>query len=47
MNRSLPPLLAIGAYSGTGKTTLLKQQLDLNQPESIADFIVEWLKGAA
>ncbi|MGP3147087.1 molybdopterin-guanine dinucleotide biosynthesis protein MobB, partial [Serratia bockelmannii] len=29
MNRSLPPLLAIGAYSGTGKTTLLKQLIPL------------------
>ncbi|CAI0790194.1 Molybdopterin-guanine dinucleotide biosynthesis protein B [Serratia entomophila] len=29
MNNSLPPLLAIGAYSGTGKTTLLKQLIPL------------------
>ncbi|VDZ50480.1 molybdopterin-guanine dinucleotide biosynthesis protein B [Yersinia intermedia] len=24
MNRNIPPLLGIAAYSGTGKTTLLK-----------------------
>lgn len=29
MNNSLPPILAIGAYSGAGKTTLLKQLIPL------------------
>ncbi|MGO3397340.1 MAG: molybdopterin-guanine dinucleotide biosynthesis protein MobB [Serratia proteamaculans] len=29
MNNALPPLLAIAAYSGTGKTTLLKQLIPL------------------
>jgi len=27
--------------------SITAKPLDLNQPESIADFIVEWLKGAA
>uniref|UniRef100_UPI0035C760E5 molybdopterin-guanine dinucleotide biosynthesis protein MobB n=1 Tax=Serratia quinivorans TaxID=137545 RepID=UPI0035C760E5 len=35
MNKALPPLLAIAAYSGTGKTTLLKQLIPLLKQRKI------------
>ncbi|MHA7849202.1 molybdopterin-guanine dinucleotide biosynthesis protein MobB [Serratia sp. D1N4] len=35
MINSLPPLLAIAAYSGTGKTTLLKQLIPLLKQQQI------------
>lgn len=35
MANSLPPLLAIAAYSGTGKTTLLKQLIPLLKQQQI------------
>jgi molybdopterin-guanine dinucleotide biosynthesis protein B len=35
MVNSLPPLLAIAAYSGTGKTTLLKQLIPLLKQQQI------------
>jgi molybdopterin-guanine dinucleotide biosynthesis protein B len=35
MNNALPPLLAIAAYSGTGKTTLLKQLIPLLKQREI------------
>ncbi|CAI1194700.1 MAG TPA: molybdopterin-guanine dinucleotide biosynthesis protein B [Serratia grimesii] len=35
MNNAFPPLLAIAAYSGTGKTTLLKQLIPLLKQQEI------------
>ena len=35
MNRKIPPLLGIAAYSGTGKTTLLKRLIPLLQQRQI------------
>ncbi|CAI2036347.1 molybdopterin-guanine dinucleotide biosynthesis protein MobB [Serratia proteamaculans] len=35
------------AVASDKSITIKARSLDLNQPESIADFIVEWLKGAA
>ena len=35
------------AVASDQSITVKARSLDLNQPESIADFIVEWLKGAA
>ncbi|ARB83227.1 MULTISPECIES: molybdopterin-guanine dinucleotide biosynthesis protein MobB [Yersinia] len=35
MNRNIPPLLGIAAYSGTGKTTLLKHLIPLLQQRQI------------
>lgn len=35
MNNPLPPLLGIAAYSGTGKTTLLKQLIPLLRQREI------------
>ncbi|WP_099063942.1 molybdopterin-guanine dinucleotide biosynthesis protein MobB [Serratia sp. BW106] len=35
------------AVASDQSITIKARSLDLNQPESIADFIVEWLKGAA
>lgn len=35
MNNALPPLLAIAAYSGTGKTTLLKKLIPLLKQREI------------
>ncbi len=39
MNRSLPPLLAIGAYSGTGKTTLLKQLIPMLKQRQVRGWV--------
>lgn len=35
------------AVASDQSITVKSRSLDLNQPESIADFIVKWLKGAA
>ena len=41
MNNALPPLLAIAAYSGTGKTTLLKQLIPLLKQRHIHDGLIK------
>ncbi|CAI2010041.1 molybdopterin-guanine dinucleotide biosynthesis protein MobB [Serratia proteamaculans] len=41
MNNALPPLLAIAAYSGTGKTTLLKQLIPLLKQRCICVGLIK------